>query len=44
MRVARLELKRAREILKRRTITSPVDGVVMERSLSPGEYAYGRRN
>jgi RND family efflux transporter MFP subunit len=40
MRIAGLELKRAREILARRTIKSPVDGVVVERSLSPGEYAY----
>ena len=38
MRVAALELKRARALLAIRTIRSPVDGVVVERTLSPGEF------
>ncbi len=37
-RIAGLEYKRAKAILQRRTIRSPVDGVVMERFKSPGEY------
>jgi len=37
-RVAELELKRASEVVKRLTIHSPIDGVVVERFLSPGEY------
>jgi RND family efflux transporter MFP subunit len=36
--VARLELKRAEEILKLRNIVSPIDGVVVERYKSPGEF------
>lgn len=32
------ELNRDNEILKQRTITSPIDGVVVERLLSPGEF------
>jgi multidrug efflux pump subunit AcrA (membrane-fusion protein) len=32
-----LELQRATEILKLRTIVSPIDGVVVERIASPGE-------
>lgn len=38
LRLAGLELKRAQEVLKRRTIRSPMDGIVVERFLSPGEY------
>jgi RND family efflux transporter MFP subunit len=38
-RLAKLELRRARAVLARRTIRSPVEGVVVERILSPGEYA-----
>jgi RND family efflux transporter MFP subunit len=36
--LAELEMLRAREILKRRTITSPIDGVVMDRFKVIGEY------
>jgi membrane fusion protein (multidrug efflux system) len=38
LRLAKLEMKRALEVLKRRTIRSPVNGVVVDRFLSPGEY------
>jgi RND family efflux transporter MFP subunit len=34
---AELELKRAIAVLERRTIRSPIDGVVIERAASPGE-------
>lgn len=37
LRLAELELERAKKALARRTIRSPIDGVVMERLLSPGE-------
>jgi RND family efflux transporter MFP subunit len=37
-RIAELEHVRAQEVLKRLTIISPVNGVVVERFLSPGEY------
>lgn len=36
--IAQLELKRAKEILKLRSIVSPIDGVVVERYKSPGEF------
>ena len=36
-RVAELELSQAIEALKRRTIRSPISGVVVERLMSPGE-------
>ena len=36
-RLAELELARAEEILDRHTISSPIDGVVVQRYLSPGE-------
>ena len=36
-RIARLELQRAEETLRRHTIRSPIDGVVVQRYLSPGE-------
>jgi len=36
-RIAEIELKRAKEALARRTIRSPINGVVMERLISPGE-------
>ena len=36
--IAQLELKRAEEILKLRSIVSPIDGVVVERYKSPGEF------
>ncbi len=37
-RLAKLELARARETLKRRMIKSPIDGVVIERYRGVGEY------
>lgn len=36
-RLAQLEFYRAEEILRRHTIRSPIDGVVVQRYLSPGE-------
>lgn len=36
---ARLELDRARAMVERRRIRSPIDGVVVRRMVSPGEYA-----
>jgi RND family efflux transporter MFP subunit len=36
--IAELDYRRSHEILKRLTIESPVDGVIVERYLSPGEY------
>jgi len=36
-RLASLELEQARQVLLRRTITSPVTGVVVDRPMSPGE-------
>ncbi len=36
-RLAKLQLAQAQEALKRRSIRSPVDGVVVERLMSPGE-------
>lgn len=38
-RLAELEHKRANELLKMRTIRSPFSGVVVERYMSPGEFA-----
>lgn len=37
---ARLEVKRRELLLAQRSITSPVDAIVVERLLSPGEYVY----
>jgi RND family efflux transporter MFP subunit len=37
-RVAELELQRARAAVEQRAIRSPIDGVVVQRSLGPGEY------
>jgi RND family efflux transporter MFP subunit len=36
--LARLEVVHAEEVVKQRTLLSPVDGVVVERLLVPGEY------
>ena len=36
--VAKLEIRHAEEVLKQRTLISPIDGVVVERLLVPGEY------
>jgi RND family efflux transporter MFP subunit len=38
MRLHEEELKRNQEILRQRTIVSPLDGVVVERRLAPGEF------
>lgn len=40
MRIAQLDVIRAEEVLKLRSIKSPINGVVAERSLLGGEYAY----
>src|SRR5262249_20849233 len=40
LQLARLDLSRSEEVLKQRTIVSPVDGVVVERTLGPGESAF----
>lgn len=37
-RLALLELEKSRAVLARRTIKSPISGVVVERFVSPGEY------
>ncbi len=37
-RLAELEYKRTVEVVNRLTIRSPINGVVVERNLSPGEY------
>lgn len=42
-RIAKMELRRAQADLARHRVTSPVDGVVTERILSPGEYVYQDR-
>lgn len=38
--MAELELGRAEEALRRRSIASPIDGIVVDRYLSPGEFVY----
>jgi RND family efflux transporter MFP subunit len=38
LQIARLEVGQAEETLKQRTLVSPIDGVVTERLLVPGEY------
>jgi len=38
--LAQSELKRAQEILKWRSIWSPIDGIVIEKIKSPGEYVH----
>src|SRR5690606_17082903 len=37
-RVARLEYAHSRQVMAEKTVRSPVSGVVVERSMSPGEY------
>ena len=37
-RMAELEAARLRALLEQRTIRSPIDGIVVQRSLGPGEY------
>ncbi len=36
-RLAKLELRRSQEVLERHTLRSPIDGVVVQRFLAPGE-------
>jgi RND family efflux transporter MFP subunit len=43
-RIAELELQRSQATLEQRTIRSPVDGVVVKRSLGPGEYVHQESN
>ncbi len=38
--IAKLELKRSLEVLRQRNLISPIDGIVVERALSPGEYIF----
>jgi RND family efflux transporter MFP subunit len=40
--IATLELRRARALVDMRTVRSPVEGVVVETIMSPGEYAYAQ--
>jgi RND family efflux transporter MFP subunit len=40
LQLAELEHARANEVLKQRVIRSPISGVIVERSLGPGEYAF----
>ena len=40
LEMAQTELVRARETLNQRIVRSPIDGVVMARTLGPGEYAF----
>ena len=40
LEMAQLELRRAEEVLKQRSIRSPIDGVIVERTLGPGEYVF----
>ena len=40
MKIAQLDAVRAEQVLKLRSIMSPIDGVVAERNLLGGEYAY----
>lgn len=40
--IAGLELRRAQTRAKMRIVRSPVEGVVVERMMSPGEYAYAQ--
>jgi RND family efflux transporter MFP subunit len=37
-KMAELELDRSRALLEQRTIRSPIDGIIVERTLGPGEY------
>jgi RND family efflux transporter MFP subunit len=43
LQVARLELERAEAALALRTVRSPIDGVVVERLQSPGEFAMAEK-
>ena len=41
-KVAQLELRRAKQLLQRRALRSPIDGVVVEQMISPGESVENR--
>ncbi len=43
-RIAELELQRSRALLDQREIRSPIDGIVVKRSLGPGEYVHQEGN
>jgi RND family efflux transporter MFP subunit len=43
-RLAELELERSKALLEQRVIRSPIDGVVIKRSLGPGEYVHQEGN
>ena len=43
-RIAELELQRSQALLEQRIIRSPIDGVVVKRSLGPGEYVHPEGN
>jgi RND family efflux transporter MFP subunit len=43
-RMAELDLKRSQASLEQRTIRSPIDGLVVLRSLGPGEYVHQEAN
>jgi len=38
-RIAELEFQRAEELLRQRTVVAPIDGLVVERNMNPGELA-----
>jgi multidrug resistance efflux pump len=40
LQLAQPELARATELLRQRTIRSPINGIVVARKLGPGEYAF----
>lgn len=43
-RMAEIELRRSQAMLEQRTIRSPIDGVVTQRTLGPGEYVNPESN
>jgi RND family efflux transporter MFP subunit len=44
LRIAQLEVAHQEELLNQRTIRSPIDGLVVERALSAGEYVHDTNN
>jgi len=43
-KMAELELSRSKALLEERTIRSPIDGIIVERALGPGEYVRPEAN
>ena len=43
-RLAELELQRSKALLEQRVIRSPIDGIVIKRTLGPGEYVHQEGN